>query len=115
MKRESFCVPKRWGREEINRLLSLKEERKSKREIAQALNRSSSSVEGKLDDLSLFGMPGEIRSHSVRRSTEPDISSDLLRERDRQLAQDTRDLTSVLLGDPIPARSALAKKMGETA
>lgn len=113
--REGWSAPKRWSKEEVERLLELKKSGTKKQEIARQLGRSPTSVEGKLDDLSLFGMPGEIRSHSVRRSSEPDLSSDLLRERDRILATDNRTPGEVLLGSPPLHRSALFKKMGETA
>lgn len=44
----------------------------------------------------------------------PRIPISIIAERDRAMSYETRDITAALMGDPLPGRSALDKKMGNT-
>lgn len=113
---ERFEAPRQWTRMETDRLLELRAAKKKKWEIAKELDRSYSSVDRKLQSIKIFGEPGEqIARHSVRRSTEVDVSNDLLRERDRLAQMDTRTAAEKLMGSPPFHRSALFKKTGQIA
>jgi response regulator RpfG family c-di-GMP phosphodiesterase len=88
--------------DEIHTARLLRREGKTFGQIARRLGHSRESIRDVCKGLA------RIVIHDVKAVAIPDH---VLAERDQRLARQPRDLTAAIVGDPLPGRSALDRKM----
>lgn len=107
-----------WSEEEIARFVALVETYQHKKPwsvIAAKMNRTAASCAHKWTRMSGRVMGGNKTTRTYQRARHDDsvetrkASPKLLAERDRRAELLPRDLTSALMGDPLPGYSALER------
>ncbi len=127
---QNYKLRRRWTAKEILLANTLRGKGKTDEEIAQALGRTLSAVEGHFRWHAMAqherderaerirrhrkkyrvrdGLTGRRAAGTVRDRVEPmKPDAQALAERDIRMRTPPRDLTAFLLGDPLPGRSAL--------
>lgn len=98
---------KKWNAEDEATVYRLRyDEKKSLREIAALLNRTTGQIDGKLQRMKT---PNR-RVHFEQTNSQFIIPARCLIERDRRYAIAPRDLTAAFCGDPLPGYSALERR-----